>query len=117
MAKPIRKRWAADRRPLKVNVSETEEVKKETPAEEEAETSVDSDVENAVDTVEENKIQEEETVEGVKPLEEEKPSKKTNSVKEWTEDELVALPREEMYAVIADIKAGKAKIKPRTITH
>lgn len=33
-------------------------------------------------------------------------------VKEWTYDELVLLPREEYLAVAADIKAGKAKVKP-----
>ena len=33
-------------------------------------------------------------------------------VKEWSYDELVLLPREEFLKVQADVKAGKAKIKP-----
>lgn len=112
MAKPIRKWWAADRKPLKVNVSEAEEIK-------EAST---EDIENPVDTVEENKIQEvEDTVEENVPVEEkieeteEKPSKKESSVKEWTEEELAVLSREEFAKAEADILAGKAKVKPRTI--
>ena len=35
-----------------------------------------------------------------------------HEVKEWTYDELVLLPRDEYLAVAADIKAGKAKVKP-----
>ena len=33
-------------------------------------------------------------------------------VKVWTYEELVLLPRDEYLAVAADIKAGKAKVKP-----
>ena len=60
-------------------------------------------------------------VETIEPVEEEivepevEPVKDSKGIKEYTEEELVALPREEMYAVIADIKAGKAKCKPRIL--
>ena len=78
MAK-ARKWWVADRRPLKVNVSETEPMKEK------------------------------------QPQPEEKKAEKKSAKKERTEEELAVLPREEMYAVIADIEAGKATIKPRFI--
>ena len=106
--KPIRKWWVADRRPLKVNVSEanTEENVEETPVEV---------AETPVDTVEENKIQEVETVDEVNvPQEEEKVEKKSTK-KERTEEELAVLSREEFAEVEALIKAGKAKVKPRVI--
>ena len=104
MAK-ARKWWVADRRPLKVNVSETE------PKEEK----VEEVIETAVDTVVENEIPEVETVEEVNVQPEEKKAEKKSAKKERTEEELAVLPREEMYAVIADIEAGKATIKPRFI--
>ena len=107
MAK-ARKWWVADRRPLKVNVSETE------PKEEK----VEEVIETAGDTVVENEIPEVETVEEVNVQPEEKEAEikeKKSAKKEWTEEELAVLPREEMYAVIADIEAGKATIKPRFI--
>jgi len=105
MAKPIRKWWVADRRPLKVNVSEAEPTEG-TPVEV---------AETPVDTVEENKIQEVETVEEVNvPQEEEKVEKKSTK-KEWTEEELAVLSREEFAEVEALIMAGKAKVTPRII--
>lgn len=104
MAK-ARKWWVADRRPLKVNVSETE------PHEEK----VEEVIETAGDTVVENEIPEVETVEEVNVQPEEKKAEKKSAKKERTEEELAVLPREEMYAVIADIEAGKATIKPRFI--
>ena len=52
--------------------------------------------------------------ETVKPIETPKVKAQAN-IKVWTEEELAVLPREEMYAVIADIEAGKATIKPRFI--
>ena len=111
MAK-ARKWWVADRRPLKVNVSETEPIEEK----------VEEVIETAGDTVVENEIPEVETVEEVNVQPEEKKAEikseikdKKSAKKEWTEEELAVLPREEMYAVIADIEAGKATIKPRFI--
>lgn len=104
MAK-VRKWWVADRRPLKVNVSETEPVEEK----------VEEVIETAGDTVVENEIPEVETVEEVNVQPEEKKAEKKSAKKERTEEELAVLPREEMYAVIADIEAGKATIKPRFI--
>lgn len=107
MAKPIRKRWAADRRPLKVNVSEAEETKVEETAEEVIET--------PVDTVEENESEAVETVEEVNvPVVEEKAEKKSVK-KERTEEELAVLSREEFAKVEELIRQGKAKVKPRVI--
>ena len=107
MAK-ARKWWVADRRPLKVNVSETEPVEEK----------VEEAIETPVDTVVENEIPEVETVEEVNTQPEEKKAEikeKKSAKKERTEEELAVLPREEMYEVIADIEAGKATIKPRFI--
>ena len=104
MAK-ARKWWVADRRPLKVNVSETEPVEEK----------VEEVIETPVDTVVENEIPEVETVEEINVQPEEKKAEKKPAKKERTEEELAVLPREEMYAVIADIEAGKATIKPRFI--
>jgi len=104
MAK-ARKWWVADRRPLKVNVSEAEPIEEK----------VEEVIETAGDTVVENEIPEVETVEEVNVQPEEKKAEKKSAKKEWTEEELAVLPREEMYAVIADIEAGKATIKPRFI--
>ena len=104
MAK-ARKWWVADRRPLKVNVSETEPVEEK----------VEEVIETAGDTVVENEIPEVETVEEINTPTEEKKAEKKSAKKERTEEELAVLPREEMYAVIADIEAGKATIKPRFI--
>ena len=104
MAK-ARKWWVADRRPLKVNVSETEPIEEK----------VEEVIETAGDTVVENEIPEVETVEEVNVQPEEKKAEKKSAKKERTEEELAVLPREEMYAVIADIEAGKATIKPRFI--
>lgn len=104
MAK-VRKWWVADRRPLKVNVSETEPVEEK----------VEEAIETAGDTVVENEIPEVETVEEINTPTEEKKAEKKSAKKERTEEELAVLPREEMYAVIADIEAGKATIKPRFI--
>lgn len=104
MAK-VRKWWVADRRPLKVNVSETEPVEEK----------VEEVIETPVDTVVENEIPEVETVEEINTPTEEKKTEKKSAKKERTEEELAVLPREEMYAVIADIEAGKATIKPRFI--
>ena len=104
MAK-VRKWWVADRRPLKVNVSETEPVEEK----------VEEVIETAGDTVVENEIPEVETVEEVNVQPEEKKAEKKSAKKERTEEELAVLPREEMYEVIADIEAGKATIKPRFI--
>ena len=113
MAK-ARKWWVADRRPLKVNVSETEPV--EEKVEEVIETAGDTVVENEipeVETVEEINVQPEQEI--ASEIKEEKKAEKKSAKKEWTEEELAVLPREEMYAVIADIEAGKATIKPRFI--
>ena len=104
MAK-ARKWWVADRRPLKVNVSETEPIEEK----------VEEVIETAGDTVVENEIPEVETVEEINTPTEEKKAEKKSAKKERTEEELAVLPREEMYAVIADIEAGKATIKPRFI--
>lgn len=104
MAK-ARKWWVADRRPLKVNVSEAEPIEEK----------VEEVIETAGDTVVENEIPEVETVEEVNVQPEGKKAEKKSAKKEWTEEELAVLPREEMYAVIADIEAGKATIKPRFI--
>lgn len=107
MAK-ARKWWVADRRPLKVNVSETEPIEEK----------VEEVIETAGDTVVENEIPEVETVEEINTPTEEKKAEikeKKPAKKERTEEELAVLPREEMYAVIADIEAGKATIKPRFI--
>lgn len=104
MAK-ARKWWVADRRPLKVNVSETEPIEEK----------VEEVIETAGDTVVENEIPEVETVEEINVQPEEKKAEKKTAKKERTEEELAVLPREEMYAVIADIEAGKATIKPRFI--
>ena len=60
-------------------------------------------------------------VETIEPVEEEivepevEPVKDSKGIKEYTEEELIVMPRDEMYAVIADIKAGKAKCKPRIL--
>ena len=104
MAK-ARKWWVADRRPLKVNVSEAEPIEEK----------VEEVIETAGDTVVENEIPEVETVEEINTPTEEKKAEKKSAKKERTEEELAVLPREEMYAVIADIEAGKATIKPRFI--
>ena len=104
MAK-ARKWWVADRRPLKVNVSEAEPIEEK----------VEEVIETPVDTVVENEIPEVETVEEVNVQPEQEKAEKKSAKKERTEEELAVLPREEMYAVIADIEAGKATIKPRFI--
>ena len=60
-------------------------------------------------------------VETIEPVEEEivehkaEPVKDSKGIKEYTEEELVVMPREELNQVIADIKAGKAKCKPRIL--
>lgn len=60
-------------------------------------------------------------VETIEPVEEEivepkaEPVKASKGIKEYTEEELVVMPREELNQVIADIKAGKAKCKPRIL--
>ena len=60
-------------------------------------------------------------VETIEPVEEEivepevEPVKDSKGIKEYTEEELVVKPREELNQVIADIKAGKAKCKPRIL--
>jgi len=60
-------------------------------------------------------------VETIEPVEEDivepevKPVKDSKGIKEYTEEELVVMPREELNQVIADIKAGKAKCKPRIL--
>ena len=100
-----RKWWVADRRPLKVNVSETEPVEEK----------VEEVIETPVYTVVENEIPEVETVEEVNVQKKKEKAEKKSAKKERTEEELAVLPREEMYAVIADIEAGKATIKPRFI--
>ena len=71
------------------------------------------------------KIEEPEKVEAeeetIEPVEEEivepevEPVKDSKGIKEYTEEELVVMPREELNQVIADIKAGKAKCKPRIL--
>lgn len=107
MAKSIRKRPAKERKTEKVSVDfTTEEEVVNTPAVEE---------ETAVPTVVENEISDIQEVEEVNVPQEEKKAKKSDSIKEWTEEELVILPREEFYKVLEDIKAGKAKCKPRNI--
>lgn len=90
-----------DRTPVKVKVSESE-----VPTE---------DIETPVDTVVENEIPATEEAEVVNTPVEEKKVKKTSEIKEYTEEELAVMPREQLYAVIEDIKAGKAKCKPRFI--
>jgi hypothetical protein len=96
-----------ERRPLKVKVSEM--------VEEKDSSNVDEGTEKAVDTVEENEIPE---VKTKKPnmfkqmLEE---AEKESTIKERTEEELAILPREKFIEVEADIRAGKAKVKPRQI--
>ena len=60
-------------------------------------------------------------VETIEPVEEEivepkaEPVKDSKGIKEYTEEELVVMPREELNQVSADIKAGKAKCKPRIL--
>ena len=61
-------------------------------------------------------------VETIEPVEEEivepeveEPVKASKGIKEYTEEELVVMPRDELNQVIADIKAGKAKCKPRIL--
>lgn len=60
-------------------------------------------------------------VETIEPVEEEivepevEPVKDSKGIKEYTEEELVVMPRDELNQVIADIKAGKAKCKPRIL--
>lgn len=60
-------------------------------------------------------------VETIEPVEEEivepavEPVKDSKGIKEYTEEELIVMPREELNQVIADIKAGKAKCKPRIL--
>ena len=60
-------------------------------------------------------------VETIEPVEEDivepevEPVKDSKGIKEYTEEELVVMPREELNQVIADIKAGKAKCKPRIL--
>ena len=60
-------------------------------------------------------------VETIEPVAEEivepevEPVKDSKGIKEYTEEELVVMPREELNQVIADIKAGKAKCKPRIL--
>ena len=76
---------------------------------------VEEAIETAGDTVVENEIPEVETVEEINTPTEEKKAEKKSAKKERSEEELAVLPREEMYAVIADIEAGKATIKPRFI--
>lgn len=93
-----------DRTPVKVKVSESEV--QETPTE---------DIETPVDTVVENEIPATEEAEVVNTPVEEKKVKKTSEIKEYTEEELAVMPREQLYAVIEDIKAGKARCKPRFI--
>ena len=43
------------------------------------------------------------------------PVKDSKGIKEYTEEELIVMPRDELNQVIADIKAGKAKCKPRIL--
>lgn len=60
-------------------------------------------------------------VETIEPVEEEivEPEvehvKDSEGIKEYTEEELIVMPRDELNQVIADIKAGKAKCKPRIL--
>lgn len=60
-------------------------------------------------------------VETIEPVEEEivepkaEPVKDSKGIKEYTEEELVVMPREELNQVITDIKTGKAKCKPRIL--
>ena len=60
-------------------------------------------------------------VETIEPVEEEivepevEPIKDSKGIKEYTEEELIVMPRDELNQVIADIKAGKAKCKPRIL--
>ena len=70
MAK-ARKWWVADRRPLKVNVSETEPVEEK----------VEEVIETAGDTVVENEIPEVETVEEINVQPEEKKAEKKSAKK------------------------------------
>lgn len=106
MAKPIRKRWVSDRRPLKVNVSEAEEVATET-----TETSTEEVAETPVETVEENKSEAVEVAEEVNVPVEEKKAEKKSSVKEYTEEQLVIMTRENFDKAVAEIKAWKAILK------
>ena len=107
------KRPVKERRPVKVKV--------ETPSEEtieEPKETIVEEAEKAVDTVVENEISNGEVEEAIKPQEETKETKKTKKwegIKERTEEELVILPREEFYAVLEDIKAGKATVKQRQL--
>ena len=103
MAKPIRKRWVSDRRPLKVNVSEAEDTPVEETTEEVAET--------PVETVEENKSEAVEVAEEVNVPVEEKKAEKESSVKEYTEEQLVIMTRENFDKAVAEIKAWKAILK------
>lgn len=104
------KRPVKERRPVKVKV--------ETPSEEaieEPKETIVEEAEKAVDTVVENEISNGEVEETIKPSEETKKTKKWEEIKERTEEELVILPREEFYAVLEDIKAGKATVKQRQL--
>ena len=96
--KPIRKRWVSDRRPLKVNVSE-------------AETSTEEVTETPVETVEENKSEAVEVAEEVNVPVEERKTEKKSSVKEYTEEQLVIMTRENFDKAVAEIKAWKAILK------
>ena len=42
-------------------------------------------------------------------------AERESTIKERTEEELAILPREKFIEVEADIRAGKAKVKPRQI--
>lgn len=53
----------------------------------------------------------EENIEAVETEEVETPKK--SEWKVWTEEELAVLPREEFQKVEADIRSGKATVKPR----
>ena len=103
MAKPIRKRWVSDRRPLKVNVSEAEDTPVEETTEEVAET--------PVETVEENKSEAVEVAEEVNVPVGEKKAEKKSSVKEYNEEQLVIMTRENFDKAVAEIKAWKAILK------
>jgi len=109
--KPIRKRWVSDRRPLKVNVSEAEDTPVEETPEEVVETSTEEVAETPVETVEENKSEAVEVVEEVNVPVEGKKAEKKSSVKEYTEEQLVIMTRENFDKAVAEIKAWKAILK------
>ena len=54
-----------------------------------------------------------EEVEVEAPVEEPIKPSKDDGIKEYTEEELVIMSREEQLVILEDIKAGKAKVKPR----